>query len=290
MLPDSWSCFVINLRRSAARLNEISGRLNRAGIAFRRFEAFDGREIDPDNTPLFERKAYQARHGRLPSAGEIGCFLSHIGAMRAFLATNAEYCLLLEDDAIFEPQFVRVFDGLQRTASEWDVVLLYGNHPGAQQPLARIDEHHRLVGFFTRQTGAVAYVVNRRAAQIYIEKLLPMTLPIDIDFDRAWDFGIKFRGVQPFPVRSGAHPSDIGMLGTKFPWYLRWRTYFARTLNEAQRLIHYSIFDPIWMWALWFRAESAMARFSYRSIPGSDPLARAASMETEIAKPLRGTP
>jgi len=290
MLPTSWCCFVINLERSPARLNAIAGRLDRAGIAFRRFEAFDGREIDPDGTPLFDRKAYEARHGKLPSAGEIGCFMSHIGVMRAFLASDAEHCLVLEDDAIFEPQFTRLFDGLQRSASEWDVVLLYGNHPGAPQPLARIDERHRLVGFFTRQTGAVAYAVNRKAAQIYVDRLLPMTLPIDIDFDRAWDFGIKFRGVLPFPVHTGTHPSDIGQLGSKFPWFLRWRTYGARAFTEAQRLIHYSIFDPIWIRALWFRSENALARFSYSSIPGSNHLARAASMESEIAKPLRGVP
>ncbi len=268
-------------------MSVITRQLREARIPFERFDAIDGNKIDPDEVPYFSRQRYELRHGRSPSPREIGCFMSHIGVMRAFLETGSEYCLVLEDDAIFEPQLARLFDGLRGNASKWDVVLLYGNHVGTPLPLARIDDEHRLIGFFTRQTGAVAYVVNRRAASIYLRELLPMTLPIDIDFDRAWDFSIRFRGVQPFPVRTGKHPSDIGPLGCKFPWHRRWRTYRARTLTEMRRLIHYCLVDPIWLKALWFYLESALQIPSYKPLAGAV-MSQRRTGEANSVSPLHG--
>jgi glycosyl transferase family 25 len=253
MFNSTWRCFVINLDRSPARLRSISAQLEHAGIAFRRFAAIDGSGIDLAETPYFERRGYELRHGKTPTKGEVGCFLSHIGVLRAFLETGAAYCLILEDDAIVDPRLARTLAGLQRVSHSWDVTLLYGNYSAVPQTLEQVDDTHELVGFLGRQTGAVAYVVNRRAARIYVEKLLPMTLPIDVDFDRAWDLGIKFRGVMPFPVRTAAHPSDIGLTGRKFSWYARLPTYLLRTLNEANRAFHYAFVDPIWLAALRYR-------------------------------------
>lgn len=260
MLPSSWKCFVINLDRSPARLAHISAQLGRLGIAFTRFAAIDGRDIDPDATPLFSRPLYQRRHGKTPAPCEIGCFLSHISVMRAFLEGDGQFCLILEDDAILSEELPSVLHGLTRLAEEWNVALLYGNYPGLPQPLARIDQSHELAGYLARQTGAVAYVVDRHAAATYVRELLPMSLPIDVDFDRAWDLNIRFRGVLPFPVRTGAHPSDIGKVGAKFPWHRRIVTYLVRGIGELNRYRHYAFGDPIWLKSLsysmnaWFAA------------------------------------
>lgn len=267
MLGAKWRCFVINLKRSAARLETIKRQLDGAGIAFERFEGFDGGSIDPDRALFFDRRSYEAHHGKLPTAGEIGCFMSHIGVMRAFLATDAEFCLVLEDDAIVEASLALLLDDLAGAAPHWDVVLLYGNHPGMPFTQVGLNHRHRLVGFFTRQTGAVAYALNRHAAATYLRELLPMSLPIDIDFDRAWDFGIKFRGVLPFPVRTGAHLSDIGLTGRKFAWYRRFRTYAWRTHAAVCRLIHYSVRDPIWLRPALRFCAGAFKRASGRALP-----------------------
>jgi glycosyl transferase family 25 len=247
---------VINLDRSPARLARIGGDLERLGIAFTRFAAIDGRGIDPDATSLFDRRGYERRHGKMPAPCEIGCFLSHIGVMREFLQSDAAFCLILEDDAIVSPELPSVLRGLTRLEGEWNVALLYGNYDGVAMPLARVDRGHALAGFLARQTGAVAYAVDRQAAEIYLRELLPMSLPIDVDFDRAWDFGIRFRGVVPFPVRTGAHPSDIGPVGAKFPWYRRMATYAVRGIGELKRYRHYAFHDPVW-WQSWrYRAAA----------------------------------
>jgi hypothetical protein len=59
--------------------------------------------------------------------------------------------------------------------------------------------------------------------------------------------------VLPFLVGTGAHPSDIGRVGRKFPWYLRLGTYARRGLNEVRRYRHYAIKDPVWLNSLRYR-------------------------------------
>ena len=253
MNSPSWRCFVINLDRSTARLTRMTDQLARLGIGFERFAAIDGRGIDPDATAQFCRAGYERRHGKEPSPCEIGCFLSHIAVMRRFLASDAAFALVLEDDAVLAGDLPEVLQGLEGMAGEWNIALLYGNYPGLAQPLARVGRHHRLAGFLARQTGGVAYAIDRRAAQIYLRELLPMTLPFDVDFDRAWDFDIRFRGVVPFPVTTGAFASDIGVTGRKFPWYRRLPTYAARGLCELKRYRHYLLHDPIWLKSWGFR-------------------------------------
>lgn len=260
MLPNGWKCVVINLARSTARLQCIANQLAAARIPFDRFEALDGRLIDPHHTPNFDQALYEKRHGKAPTPNEIACFMSHIGVMRAFLASDAERCLILEDDAVFSPSLADVVRELDAAADDWDVALLYGNHSGAPLPIRQLGPRHRLVGFFFRQTGAVAYVINRRAATKYLAHLLPMSLPIDVDFDRAWDFDIRFRGVTPFPVQTGDHPSEIGKPGRKFAWYRRLDTYACRTRCELLRLRHYTLTDPIWLRAIWWRLSQIFGK------------------------------
>lgn len=253
MLPASWRCFVINLDRSPHRLAAISAQLSAMRIDFARFSAVDGAAIDPETAPDFHPTLYRKRHGKRPAGREIGCFFSHLGVMRAFLETPAEFCLILEDDAVLDDTMPSVLAHLADAARDWDVAMLYGNYDAMPQPLRQLGRGHELVGFLARQTGAVAYAVNRKAAQTYVEQLLPMSLPIDVDFDRAWDFDIRFRGVLPFPVRTGGHASDIGSVGQKFPWYRRLGTYARRGLNELQRYRHYALTDPVWLRSVQYR-------------------------------------
>ena len=247
MISPAWHCLVINLDRSTARLAHISGQLGALNIAFERLAAIDGRDIDPDATPHFSRGEYERRHGKEPTPGEIGCFLSHIEAMRRFLATEASFCLVLEDDAALHGDIADVLRGLEECAGAWNIALLYGNYPALPQRLARIGRNHELVGYLARQTGGVAYAIDRHAAQVYLRRMLPMSLPFDVDFDRAWDFGIRFRGVLPFAAGTGGYPSDIGVIGRKFRWYRRLPTYAARGLCELKRYRHYLLTDPIWL-------------------------------------------
>jgi glycosyl transferase family 25 len=206
--------------------------------------------------------------------------MSHIGVMEAFLKSGAERCLVLEDDALIDASLAGVLHELEDAADAWDMTLLYGNHFGAPLRQRPLGMNHHLVGFFFRQTGAVAYAINRKAAEAYLAHLLPMTLPIDVDYDRAWDFSIRFRGVLPFPVRTGKHASEIGKTGRKFVWYRRFATYLNRMNHGARRLLHYAFTDPIWLTAL----KRRLAPSSRRAEGNGSPLQSVTSLSPVLSQ------
>lgn len=249
--PQNFLCLVINLDRSPHRLGSIRAQLDAAGIAFERFAAFEGRALSPEQLARVDAPTYARSHGKEPTAGEMGCYLSHLEAMRAFLATGHEHCLILEDDAQVPPQARQVVNAVVAASAPWDMVMLYGNHKAQPAVTAELGDGWRLVGFFGKQTGAVAYLLNRRAAQAYVDHLLPMRLPIDHAFGEAWHWGLRIRGVNPFPV--GCHHelgSDIGKTGRKFRWYRRMSAYRLRLATDLRRIAYHLLRDPIWLEAL----------------------------------------
>ena len=81
---------VINLLRRPDRLETISSDLKKAGLTFETQIAVDGL------TANFQSKFL--------SRGEIGCFKSHINAMRRQVEAGAPYSFILEDDAKLGPE------------------------------------------------------------------------------------------------------------------------------------------------------------------------------------------
>jgi GR25 family glycosyltransferase involved in LPS biosynthesis len=79
---------VINLARRPDRLARITSDLHRAGINYQIQVAVDGHLEENTSATL--------------SKGEVGCWKSHINAMRQIGETGASHSLILEDDAKLE--------------------------------------------------------------------------------------------------------------------------------------------------------------------------------------------
>lgn len=91
--------FVINLDGSDDRLSKIKTALDAQSFKFSRISAYDGRKVNPKDIPEYGSTAARAYIGRDLNGGEIGYYFSHIDAAKRFLATGAEFGLVLEDDA-----------------------------------------------------------------------------------------------------------------------------------------------------------------------------------------------
>ena len=249
-LQTDFACQVINLERSPKRLARIAADLAQAGIAFERFAAIEGRNLDPSQCPDFDRQAYERLHGKLPTANELGCYFSHVGAIRAFLASGREWGLILEDDARVPADLRERVARLLASGAQGDMNLLYGNRRHFSMVTAELGQGQQVVGYWAKQTGAVAYLINRKAAQAFSDHLLPMRLPLDHAFVEVWRLGIRLRGVHPFAVSTGDFESDIGRIGLKFAWHRRLRTFGHRLVSGLQRLWYQLVRDPIWWEAL----------------------------------------
>jgi GR25 family glycosyltransferase involved in LPS biosynthesis len=80
---------VINLERRPDRLARISADLHRAGLTFEVQVAVDGQ--------------LETHEPKFLSKGAIGCWKSHVNAMRRLVQAKAPFGLVLEDDAVLSP-------------------------------------------------------------------------------------------------------------------------------------------------------------------------------------------
>jgi len=242
--------WVINLDRAPERMAGIAARLQALKLPYTRLSAVDARALTPEQHATLDEATYCRQHGMTSLPGELGCYLSHIAVMKALLASQAEFALVLEDDVGLTDSLPAVLQGLLQHANRWDVVKLSAVHRGTPQPVLALPQGHQLAVMLSRVTGSSAYLINRRAAEAWLglrrpsASLLPMQLPYDHAYDRAWRFGLKQRLVVPQPcLHDDQAPSTIGATSAnngqrKFPWFKRWSTYRYRLGNEAQRLAY----------------------------------------------------
>jgi glycosyl transferase family 25 len=244
---DGLQTWVINLDRAPERLARISAQLQALGLPYTRLPAVDARALKPEQKAALDEPAYRRKHGMSPVLGELGCYLSHVEAMRLFLATDAASALILEDDVLLKDSLPAVLQGLMANPGRWDMVKLSAVHSGTPVEVLQLSPglapQHHLAVMLSRCTGSSAYLVNRRAAQAYLREpggLLPMQLPYDHVFDQGWRFGLKVRLVTPTPC---GHDSEIASTivappgdSRKFHWTQRWPTYAYRLRNELRRL------------------------------------------------------
>lgn len=92
---------VINLDRSDERLRAVASGLNAARIHWSRLRAIEPPVHNYLDHPLYNKTGVRRYLGADLRRGEIGCFLSHMEALKHFLSSGAELTLVLEDDADF---------------------------------------------------------------------------------------------------------------------------------------------------------------------------------------------
>ena len=242
---EALSTWVINLDRAPGRLARIRAQLEALSLPFTRQSAVDAQQLRPEQRAELDDAAYQRRHGKTPVLGELGCYLSHVAVMQAFLASPKQFALVLEDDVLLRPSLPAVLQGLLAKADRWDMVKLSGVHSGTPVAVAQVAPGHSLAVMLSRCTGSSAYLVNRAAAQAYLRQpggLLPMALPYDHVFDQGWRFGLKVRLVTPTPC---GHDEQIASTivappgqRRKFHWTRRLPAFAYRLRNEARRLAY----------------------------------------------------
>lgn len=93
---------IVNLDRAPERWERMQALMQKWGLPYERLAAVDGRQFSVEQLESL-RLPYPERHYFLKdmTAGEIGCFLSHLHAWQRLLESNEEWALILEDDIEF---------------------------------------------------------------------------------------------------------------------------------------------------------------------------------------------
>lgn len=250
--------------RSADRLATIDGLLLRAGVAYQRFPAFDGKVLDVENDPelrrLFDLKAWVAGHHRNPTKADIGCYLSHYRAIQAFLAQGKPYGLIFEDDADIPANFIEVVSLALDDAREWDILKLHVRHPGPLVVRREYRDDVSLCSFLVRHAGGTAYLINCKAAAKMLEHMTPARRMIDWTYDEGHRMNLRVRTFSPMLVHLQPVPTtrdtNVGKNGwlerqTDRPILPRLGLPLKRGADDAHRLI-FNVFNDGGLQAMLF--------------------------------------
>ncbi|WP_064710967.1 glycosyltransferase family 25 protein [Rhizobium bangladeshense] len=265
--------YLINLDRAPLRRFRMERLLAGFGLAYERVAAVDGAAISLPHRG-FDEKSYLSRHGRRPNPFEIGCYLSHVECARRFLAGDAEFALVLEDDLDFDDDFAELLDAALRHHAHWDVLRLSTVNSGRKHRVKPLTASRALAIALTREKGSGAYVINRKAAQWIAGALLPMRLPYDLAFDLEFDDGLRACFVDPLPVSQRADACSqiqAGLSAYRLGRRRPWSVLPFRAAAEIRRFV--ARFSRLATWRLRISPASAERR-SKRGGRGDCPPAR----------------
>lgn len=192
---------VINLDRDADRLAHMAREMAKVSLPFERFPAVKGAELPawlapyfPDHQAPLERRAL--------SAGEVGCYASHLAICRRMVDGSLPSPLLVvEDDIEFAPDFAAMLAALvQNLPADWDIIRLSNETKRSVMPIATLTGAYQLVRYSKVPPSTGASLISRAGAEKFL-KQTPRTIPVDQDLRRVWAWDLNTYGVAPAPVR-----------------------------------------------------------------------------------------
>ncbi len=189
-----YSVVVINLDADVERLAHMRAQLARLELDYVRFSALRGSNLPALLTPYFPI-------GTPLTAGEIGCYASHLAICRLLVAGEIEGpALVLEDDVGITDDFPRLLDTILRTLPRtWDIVRLSNPTKRLTLPVSPLGGGYELVRYVRVPPSTGAYLLNRSGAVKFLA-LEARKLPVDQDLCRPWEWSLDTYGVAPVPI------------------------------------------------------------------------------------------
>ena len=213
--------YVINLDRTPERYEEIDKELNKYNIAHERFLAVDGYQIKIENIKtgeIFTGKELQEHpekidlalnylincpniqltytskslysYHKIPymTAGEFGCYCSHVEIWKEIVDKKTEYALILEDDVELEDDFAENLEQVLRSQpKDWDVIYLFLRKQRGKKfisvpnndLLLKIDVDNKVI------SATVAMLVSYTGAKKLLDYTKTFSVPIDAKLSKA---------------------------------------------------------------------------------------------------------
>jgi glycosyl transferase, family 25 len=238
--------FYINLDQDVARLNFVQEQLRKVGFAARRISAVDGSKPLPSELARY----FCSKH--VMSAGALGCYASHIKAWQEITLQRLPHALVLEDDAILDPELGRILvDLLAALPRGWDLVHLCAEPDRAVRPVAKLTGDRTVVQYSRPPFGAAGYLISAAGAQKMLLAEEPRVWPIDTDTRRPWRFCLNVFGVTTAPIRQNRKmPSTIQRRGRKPRTRRRGlHAMYGNPIRSLESLVfNYRKLGPYWWW------------------------------------------
>jgi glycosyl transferase family 25 len=189
-----YSVVVINLDSDVERMAHMRGQLERLGLDYQRFSALRGAKLPMPFGGYFES-------GASLTAGEVGCYASHLAICHLLVTGEIEGpALVLEDDVGLPDHLPLLLNVILRSLPRtWDIVRLSNPTKRFTRPISPLGGDYELVRYVRVPPSTGAYLLNRSGAVKFLEPVA-RTLPVDQDLCRVWRWDMDTFGVAPAPI------------------------------------------------------------------------------------------
>lgn len=238
--------WLINLDRDTARRDAMKGQLDALGLLYTRFPGIDGKLRAEELAKRADADAYARNMGSPILPGKMGCYASHIAVWEAFLASDKDVALILEDDVVFHDDFLAALDLALTNADRWDTLRF--NCIRAKLPVSQSKiGPYTLNAYIGPFTGNAAYLIHRSVAARILPNLWPQTRAFDHELNRFFRHNFRQMGLEPFP----SHVDDGGdssITGTNFA--------LVKKPHWTKRLPHYRLKAANYLRRFWWLARN----------------------------------
>ena len=171
--------YYINLNKATNRRSDMQTFIQKYNINnIQRIEGVYGKNVK-DNTYTFSDGREIRIRNEYPSSdynmAELGCFLSHVVALKTAYENGDEYALILEDDV--DMNMVKVWDEgikdvIQKAPENWNSIQLYESVMDLKNITYKNLPKNTYVPRTTyKYCGCVAYIMNRQSIKTFLEHL-----------------------------------------------------------------------------------------------------------------------
>lgn len=206
----STNIFLINLDRDAARYEHMASQLHAVGLPFERVPGILGNALPNWLRPYFLKPDGTAASDL--TAGEIGCYASHLLLMRRVAEMDAP-AIVLEDDLMLQPDFAEALQHCARLPRDLDLLKLCSGTTRATLPITSLPSGRRVVKYARVPTCTGAHMITPQGARKFLAWRQPRTFAIDQDLRRPWDCRMRVYGVEPAPIIANVLQSSIATFG-----------------------------------------------------------------------------
>ena len=171
--------YLINLARRPDRLAAMSSQAEKLDLRLTRLDARDARDSDMGTIDQWFQTGGPL--GEIPR-GDKCCSLSHRDAWQRLVDSGASHAAVLEDDVVLKDGARFVLRDTDWIPKGIDLIKLEHYGPPGQSVLlsdfAEIGHGFRIARMHSRHTGAAAYILSRRGAEILLA-IPRFDLPVD---------------------------------------------------------------------------------------------------------------
>jgi len=189
---------VISLPRSVRRRKFIDEQIRAFNLPYEFFDAVDGAVEFERYFEACDEHAFLMNTGRVASAGEIGCFASHVALWKRCVLQNRPI-LVLEDDAYLHTNFPAAVDTACSLIDDYGFIRLQQGWKKRRRLVVR-SGRFGVYSFPSFPLGSQCYAISPAAARALLFNSLVFESPVDVFIKRYWEHGQPLFALFPFSV------------------------------------------------------------------------------------------